>query len=558
MEIRSGDDVVVIKNILVGDVWVCSGQSNMQFPMSNAKYLYTDEIANSENPSIRHFLVPERYDYRMPQQDLESGKWVQANPETVLDFSAVGYFFAAELWEKYHIPVGLINTSVGGAPAEAFLSRETLKTFPDYLATAKKLSDLSQLQHVIKEIQKENDRWYNNVQDKDKGLLHNEKPWFDPEYDASRWPVMLLPAFWDDKGLNDLHGVVWFRKDIIIPASMTSQRAKLFLGRIVDSDTVYINGTIAGTTAFQHPPRIYDIPATLLKPGKNTIVIRVINTSGRGGFIKDKPYFLESGGQTIDLKGEWQYSVGAAVKELPGSIMINCQPMGLYNGMIAPLIYYTIKGVLWYQGESNTQKAREYQELFPALIAEFRKKWGQGDFPFLYVQLANFMEATDGPCESEWAELRDAQLKTLAVPNTGMAVTIDIGEWNDLHPLDKKDVGHRLFLAARKVAYGEDNIIYSGPIYESMKTKDHKIVISFSNTGTGLISKGGGKLKCFAIADVNKRFVPAMAKIEDNHVVVWSKQITDPVVVRYAWANNPEGANLYNKEGLPASPFTTG
>ncbi len=242
---------------------------------------------------------------------------------------------------------------------------------------------------------------------------------------------------------------------------------------------------------------------------------------------------------------------------LPGSTFIQWQPMGLYNGEIAPLINYSIKGVIWYQGESNAGNAQEYRKLFPALIADWRQKWNQGDFPFLYVQLANFMETKSQPSESGWAQTREAQLKTLSVPNTGMAVIIDTGEWNDIHPLNKEDVGKRLALAAQKIAYGDKKVVYSGPIYQSMKIEGNKIVISFTNTGSGLIAKGGGELKYFAIAGADKKFVWAKAKIEGNKVVVWNDQITNPAVVRYAWADNPEGANLYNKEGLPASPFET-
>jgi sialate O-acetylesterase len=245
------------------------------------------------------------------------------------------------------------------------------------------------------------------------------------------------------------------------------------------------------------------------------------------------------------------------MEPLLGKTFIEWQPAGLYNGMIAPLLNYKIKGVIWYQGESNTGKPREYQKLFPALIANWREKWNQGDFPFLYVQLANFMEVKENPSESGWAELREAQFKTLAVSNTGMAVAIDLGEWNDIHPLDKEDVGKRLALAAQKVAYGDENAIYSGPIYQSMKVEGNKIVLTFTNTGSGLTAKGDGELKYFAVAGADKKFVWAKAKIEDNKIVVWNDQLANPVAVRYAWADNPEGANLYNKEGLPASSFRT-
>lgn len=285
------------------------------------------------------------------------------------------------------------------------------------------------------------------------------------------------------------------------------------------------------------------------------MVIRAINSLGKGGFIKDKLYQVTVGGQTIDLKGEWQYRVGAIVDPLPEPTFFQYQPLGLFNGMISPLLNYTIKGVIWYQGESNVTRTSDYQKLFSEMIFDWRKKWMLGNFPFLYVQLANYMEAKDQPCESDWAELRHAQLVSLTVSDTGMAVTIDVGEWNDLHPLNKKEVGSRLALLAQKVAYGDNEIVSSGPIYESMKVEDKKITISFSNVGSGLIIKAGSHLTHFAIAGVDHKFEWAKAVIEGDKVVVWNDQINTPVSVRYAWADNPEGANLYNKEGLPASPF---
>ena len=547
---------IILKDIMIGDVWVCSGQSNMELPMDRVKDRYEDVVAHSDNPAIRQFIVPDRYVFESPQEDLQSGKWESANPQSVLNFSAVGYFFAKDLYEKYHIPIGLINASLGGSPAEAWMSEEALKTFPAHLKTAEKYKDSTYRNQVMEKDKVVSDAWYNRIQQLDKGLATGEKPWFDTSYDASQWSTMNVPGYWADEELGPVNGVVWFRKEFDVPASMTGKPARLLLGCIVDSDSAYINGTLVGTTTYRYPPRKYDVPENLLKAGKNIIVIRVINTIGRGGFVKDKPYQLTAGGQTIDLKGEWQYKLGATMDPLPPKTFIEWQPLGLYNGMIAPLLNYKIKGVIWYQGESNTKKPLEYQELFPTLIADWRQKWNQGDFPFLYVQLANFMEVKDKPSESNWAELRQAQLKTLAVPNTAMVVTTDIGEWNDIHPLNKEDVGKRLALAARKVAYGDKKVVYSGPIYRSMKIEGNKIILTFTNIGGGLIAKGD-ELKYFSIAGADKKFIWAKAKIEGDKVIVWNDDITNPVAVRYAWADNPEGANLYNKESLPASSFRT-
>jgi sialate O-acetylesterase len=338
---------------------------------------------------------------------------------------------------------------------------------------------------------------------------------------------------------------------------MVGKPAQLNLGRIVDADSVFVNGIFVGTTSYQYPPRRYTIPPTLLKEGRNIIIIRVINERGRGGFVEDKPYELAVGNQKTDLKGDWQYQLGAKMEPLRGETFIRWKPMGLYNAMLSPLLNYQIKGVIWYQGEANANRPIEYRQLFPALIKDWRKNWNQGDFPFLFVQLPNFMEPKAEPSESNWALLREAQLKTLSVPNTAMAVTIDIGEWNDIHPLNKKDVGKRLALAATKVAYGEKNIVYSGPIYKSMTIDGNKIILTFTNIGSSLMARGDGELKCFAICGIDSQFVWAQAKIEGDKIVVWSDKIANPVAVRYAWADNPESANLYNKDGLPASPFRT-
>ncbi len=564
MEIDAANHIT-LKNILIGDVWVCSGQSNMVLPMQRVRDLYEDVIAASENPAIRQFLVPDRYNFNTSEEDFLSGSWVSANPETVLNFTAAGYFFAKELYEKYHIPIGLIKTCLGGSPAEAWMSEDALKAFPEHLATAEKFKDTALIKQIKEKDKAVENAWYRLLDLTDKGLANKEKPWFDTSYDASDWPTMNVPGYWADGPLGPVNGVVWFRKEIDVPASMTGKPALLRLGRIVDADKTYINGKFVGAVTYQYPPRRYDVPADLLREGKNIIVVRVINNAERGGFVLDKPYQLSAAGEIIDLKGQWQYKLGAIMGPLPSQTFIRWKPLGLFNGMIAPLLNYSIKGVIWYQGEANASRnPSEYHKLFSTLIADWREKWNQGDFPFLYVQLHNFMEVKDQPCESNWAELREAQLKTLSVPNTAMAVTIDIGEWNDIHPLNKEDVGKRLALAARKLAYGED-IVYSGPIYQSMKIDGNKIILTFTHIGSGLVAKGCGELKQFAIAGPDKKpvvslsnpFVWAKAKIEDDKVIVWNDEVTNPVAVRYAWADNPEGANLYNKQGLPASPFRT-
>ncbi len=555
MEI-SGANRITLHDVYVGDVWICSGQSNMELPVERVKELYEAEILNSGNPEIRQFLVPDRYDFKHPAEDLPEGGWEAANPQTIQHFTAVGYFFASELYKRYGVPIGLINASMGGSPIESWMSEQTLKEFPLHYATAMEFRNDALIQQITERDKKNVDAWHALLDSRDQGL-RGLKGWLHPAYDASKWPSMRLPAFWDEGGPGLVNGVAWFRKEITLPAALAGKPARLRMGRIVDADATYLNGKLVGTVAYQYPPRNYQVPPGLLKAGKNVIAVRVISSIGRAGFIKDKPYRLSVGETEIDLSGEWRYRLGAAMEPMQPSTFIQWKPLGLYNAMIAPLLNHRIKGVIWYQGESNTHAAGEYAHTFPALIKDWRKQWDQGDFPFLYVQLTNFMEARDQPADSEWASLREAQLQTLSVPKTGMAVAIDLGEWNDIHPLNKQDVARRLALAARNIAYGEKNTMHSGPLYKSMKIGKGRIILSFTGVGGGLQAMGGGELRHFAICGPDKKFVWAKAKIQGDKVIVWNDAIADPVAARYAWADNPQGANLYNREGLPASPFRT-
>lgn len=553
MQINATNNIT-LRGILIGDVWICSGQSNMELSLERVKDKYPAIIANAANPNIRQYIVSTRAEFNRPLEDLAAGKWETANPQSILRFTAVGYFFAKELYERYKIPIGLIRSAVGGSPAEAWLSEQALQQFPQHLTKMKRFQAKGYVDSIRRSEGMASSAWYNNIWLNDKGM-HEEKKWYDVTYDASGWSSFQVPGFWNEQGLPRT-GVVWFRKEIDVPASMTGVPARLFLGNMIDRDSVYVNGVFSGTTGYQYPPRKYDLPAGRLKAGKNIIVVRVINGAGQGGFYRDKPYRITAGNEVIELAGQWQVKLGTASQPHPSGTTFHYQPGSLFNGMLAALLPYAMKGVIWYQGESNTGAAVEYRTLFPAMINDWREKWNRGNFPFIYVQLANYLRTTDQPGESNWAMLREAQLKTLSVPNTAMAVAIDLGEWNDIHPLNKEDVGKRLALAARKVAYGDKKVVHSGPVYKEMKVKDGRVTISFSNTGAGLMAKGN-ELKYFAIAGADKKFVWANAKIDGNNVVVWSDQVADPVAVRYAWADNPDGANLYNKEGLPASPFRT-
>ncbi|SNR67314.1 sialate O-acetylesterase [Hymenobacter mucosus] len=547
---------ITLKDVLVGDVWLCSGQSNMETPMSRVRDKYPQEVAQANNPRIRQFNVPLTYAFSGPQTDLTGGSWVAADPQSILQFSAVAYFFAKEISAKYQVPVGIIKDAVGGSPAEAWLSAGALKQFPTYEQQGAKYRDSALVAGIKQREGAAVADWYKRLHQTDQGEAPGQTKWSAVGYDASGWASMNVPGYWADQTpLGPVNGVVWFRKEVEVPASMVGKPARLELGTLVDADSTYINGQLVGTTGYQYPPRKYDFAPGVLKAGKNVIVVRLISNGGRGGFTMGKSYQLTSGGQTIDLRGPWQYKLGATMSPTPGTTTFQYQPGGLYNGMIAPVLPYAVKGVLWYQGESNAGHPEDYQSLLSSLITDWRQQMRRPNLPFVYAQLPNFMAVRKEPSESGWAALRDAQRRTLAVPNTGMAVLLDVGEWNDIHPLDKQTVGHRLALAAQSVAYGEKKIVGMGPLYQSMQVNGNKATISFTNTGSGLVAKGGDNLQYFAIAGADKKYVWANAKIEGNKVVVWSDQVPQPVSVRYAWADNPEGTKLYNKEGLPASTF---
>jgi len=542
---------ITLKDILIGDVWVASGQSNMELPMRRLTPLYGEEMKTANNQNVRFFTVPQKYNFKAPQNDLDGGKWEATNPKTILDFSGVAYFFAKNLNEKEKVPVGIIHTSLGGSPIQAWMDTNALKKYPEYLEEAEKWKNDDLIKSTESGEQALSKAWYAELDQSDIGLNQH---WEKSDLDDSSWKMMNVPGSWEDQE-GPFEGAVWFRKEIVLPKGASQKTAFLDMGRIKDADVTYINGIKVGNVTYEYPPRWYDIPAGVLKEGKNIITVRVINGSGKGQFIADKPYYLEIDGQKIDLKGPWKYKIGTKMEKMaPGQTFIRWKPTGLYNSMINPLINYKVKGFLWYQGESNTGKPNEYGDLLTTMITDWRTKWNEKEAPFLIVQLANFMERKDQPVESNWAELRDQQRKvSLKVPNTGLAVIIDIGEWNDIHPLNKKTVGERLVLQALKIA-DQENIVADGPVYQSMKIDGNKIILSFKK-GTDDFAPVS-ELKGFAIKGKDGSYQWAKAKIQGKNIVVWNDEIKDPVSIRYEWADNPDG-NLKNKAGLPASPFTT-
>ncbi|MCX6319004.1 MAG: sialate O-acetylesterase [Bacteroidetes bacterium] len=552
----AASNAITLREVLFGDVWFCSGQSNMVHQMELHNITYANDIAAANYPHIRQFWIPTLANLEGPQTDLPAGNWKPATSTDVLKFSAVAYFFARDIYEKYHVPIGIINASVGGTPAEAWMSEAGLNAFETILKTLQQNKDTAWVRETNKAAAAAPRRYTSP----DLGMTGSKK-WLDSSYIPEGWRTIHVPGYWEDQGIRDLDGVVWYRREIDIPESMAGKAASVFLGRIVDADELYINGKLVGNTTYQYPQRRYNVPASLLKSGKNVFVVRVTNNSGKGGFVPDKPYCIFSGNDTVDLKGTWYYKVGAVSEPLkPGTgvaaINAQNQPAALFNAMVAPVIPYAIKGILWYQGEANTSRAAEYAKIMSALILDWRKQFNQPKLPFLYVQLPGFMDYNYQPAQSQWAQLREAQLQILQVPHTAMAVAIDLGEWNDIHPDNKKEVGLRLSLAARKMVYGE-NIVASGPLFQSVTRDSNRLVILFKETGSGLVTRDGGEPAELAIAGADKQFVWARASIEGNKLIVWNDSVPDPVYIRYAWADNPVNPNLYNKEGLPASPFRT-
>ena len=527
---------IVIRDVLVGDVWLCSGQSNQETPIHRLTEMFP-EINVSNNHMIRHYKVPTQdIKETLAEEIAGNAVWHSGVASEVMNWTALAYFYAQEAYAKTKVPQGMLVSSLGGSAIESWVSQEHLKEFPRLVLDKEALELMNQAS-------------------KDQG----EGKWNQLNWDDSDWETMQMPGTWRENGVN-VRGTVWLRKDFEIPEAMEGRHARLAMGTLVHNDAVFVNGVYVGSTGYEYPPRRYQIPAGVLRKGKNTIAVRLNAPAGNGEFIKDKPYKIIGDAAEIDLTGTWKYKVGLDLAEVSKYTerLKNRQSVGsgLYNGMIYPIRHYRVKGAIWYQGESNAGRSHEYGALMSALITNWRELWQKPELPFLLVQLPNFMEKHEKPTDSGWARIREAQLNTFkTTPNTALAVTYDVGEWNDIHPLNKKAVAQRLFLGARKVVYGE-KVTHSGPVYKDMKIEDDKIVISFTETGRGLMAKGG-TLKHFAIAGEDKQFVWAEAVIRGNKVVVSSKSVKNPVAVRYAWSDNPDEANLCNKEGLLASPFRT-
>jgi sialate O-acetylesterase len=554
-----GRETVTLKNVMIGEVWVCSGQSNMEMPVAGwGRVLdYRKEIATADYPNIRLYQVKHTIS-KTPLDTVNCPGWSACSPETVPEFSAAAYFFGRMLYSELQIPIGLVHTSWGGTVAEAWTSGPALKTMPYFV---QKIAEMESTRtYTMAEYESAMAARKIKIGQGDAGYKNGQPVWNDPQVDLTDWQTMQLPTKWEVAGYPGLDGIMWFRKDIVIPESMLSSDVTLHLGPINDIDVTWFNGEQVGSISDANAHRIYPLAKSLIHSGKNSIVVRVEDIGNVGGlWAEPEQMFLAGGnGQKIPLAGEWRCKIGFDTQTLgpqPQSPDNPNQPSVLFNAMLHPLMPYAIRGAIWYQGESNASRANQYRTLFPLMIKDWRANWQQGDFPFLFVQLANFQKKQTRPEQDSWAELREAQLQTLALPNTGMAITIDIGEVEDIHPKNKQEVGRRLALNALHLVYGKE-IEYSGPIYTSMQVEGNKIRLHFDHVAQGLVAKDSNELKGFTICGEDKKFVWATAKIDGETIVVSSPVVAHPVAVRYAWAFNPI-ANLYNKAGLPASPFRT-
>ncbi|MDA9304200.1 sialate O-acetylesterase [bacterium] len=570
IEIKSNQHKIVLNDIMIGEVWLASGQSNMEmtlmgWPPNDIINNADEEIAKSSNSKIRMFNVEKQISIN-PLGDVK-GSWKVSSPKETKNFSASAYFFAKELFKKLQVPIGIINSSWGGTPAESWTSKKTIDTFNEFKSVTQSINTSDLFKNELK--------WFSQF--KAIGIPTTDEQWInlnlldnlivEKSYNDSDWEEIQLPGRYDNQiNGGEFNGAVWFRKNIVID-NLDSDYI-LTIGAVDDMDETYVNGHKIGGLigmGFWNKKREFKIPKSILKKGNNTIAVRAIDAEGVGEIIG--PMTLSNNNVKVSLNGNWKYKLIAEIYNnkfyLYGinnidfnsrikTIKLNSGvPTVLYNGMINPLVPYTIKGVIWYQGESNVGRADQYENLFPAMIRDWREKWNY-DFPFYYVQIAPYQyNINKDSLLDQSQELREAQRNSLKTKNTGMVVTMDIGNFNNIHPSNKQDIGSRLARLALSNNYSI-NIVPSGPIFNGLKVIGSKLILEFENPGSRLISKGD--LLGFEIAGADKKYVFANAKIINNQVELYSDKIKNPLYARYAWKDKAV-PSLFNLEGLPASSF---
>ena len=545
---------VNLKNVMIGEVWICSGQSNMELTVARVADMFGRETATYENSMIRYAKTPYGNDLHGPKEDISQMNWTALNPQVAQSYAALPYFFAIEMYNETKVPVGIINSSWGGSSIEAWMSEDALQAFPKNLRE-RDIYNSDEYKALMNKAGGMMSRfWSLSLYKGDEGL-HAPVKWYEPELNDSDWEEVNMFSY--QLGSKDgypVSGSHWFRQNIRLTAEQADKDAILRLGCMVNADSVYVNGVFVGTTSYQYPPRIYKVPASVLKAGENLVTVRLINSGGRPSFVKGKPYCMAIDGDTVRLSEQWKYRLGCEMPAGRGGVSFQNIPTGMYNSMISPLRNLTFKGALWYQGESNAGRPGEYEALLTAMLKDWRVKFADEDLPFFIMQLPNFMQTHQQPVESGWAGMREAQRQvTLKLPNTSLVVAIDLGEWNDIHPLNKKELARRVALQVKKKVYGHKDIVHSGPLCTAAAIEGGKVILSFEAGTDDLVPVA--QLKGFALAGTDGRYKWAEATVEGNKVIVWSEGIAQPTKVRYAWDDNPQEANLKNKVGLPASPF---
>ena len=548
--IVKGENTIDIKNVLVGEVWLCTGQSNMEWTVGqsiNAE----QELAAADNPFIRHIKISKTIN-TIPQNDFDDGTWQISSPANTKDFTGIGYFFARNLYRELKVPIGLINASWGGTNIETWISREGFESSDEFreMISHYPRVDLAELGRKKINGKLEQVEKLQRVKVSD----FNSDAFMKMDFDDSRLPTLNLPGLWESQSLSEFDGVVWLRKVVILSSEQSKNPASIDLAKIDDNDVTYINGVEVGKTNQWDARRKYRIPNGVLKEGENLVVVKVTDTGGGGGIYGDATDLkLDLGGENVSLTGPWKFQV----ESIHSGTSVNSFPSLAYNAMIDPIIQYGFRGAIWYQGESNAGRAYQYRKAFPLLINDWRRRSANPKFPFYFVQLATFKTAGNSNEGSDWAEHREAQTLTLNVPNTGMVVTTDIGNPKDIHPTNKQEVGRRLAATALNRTY-KRRMIDTGPTFKSMKIVGNRIIVSFENIGSGLrTTDKDGNVKGFEIAGGDQNFYEANAAIQGNILVVLSEKVASPMAVRFGWIGDASACNLFNKDGFPAVPFRT-
>lgn len=555
----SDGETLTFKNILAGEVWFCSGQSNMEMPVAGwGKVMnYEQEVADAKYPSIR-LLQVKKTTALTPMEDVEMnmGGWQECSSSTVPEFSAIAYFYARELWKELNVPIGVIDCTWGGTPAEAWTSFGTLKQVTGFQNETSKMESLGfDKERIVAAYQQEMKEWQELFAAKDAGLNKGIPQWTSSLQTDNAWKTMELPGYWENKGLDGMDGIVWFQREIDIPASWEGKEVNLHLGMIDDEDITYFNGREIAKGYGYATPRQYTIPSERVKAGKGVITVRVSDFGGEGGIHGEmKDMFAEVNGQKISLAGSWNYRIGMTLGDLPPTPMSpesSSYPSVLYNAMVHPFIQFPIKGVIWYQGEANVGRDVQYASLFQALIADWREQW-KADFPFYFVQLANFQKPQEVQPDSQWAALREAQSEALHVDHTGMVVAIDLGVAHDIHPKNKQEVAKRFATLSLADTYQRGE--YQSPAYQTHRISGNRLTLTF-NTEIYARDKA---IKGFIIAGPDGVFHPATATLTGKtSIVLESPEVAIPVAARYNWADCPDG-NIYGTvSNLPAIPFRT-